>query len=407
MKFYSFLFFFFGTLSVSFTQSNTPAVKNQQELKSAPPVQNNSLEIKSIESQPVEKENTSSDKEESQELEKKKSTTRSVADAQVATQLQQQFSQVHQKAITQNFSRSPGAVEQQEMNRVVLYYEKYAPTSFEYHFFKYVSGNYNVGEVKHLNEAERLKPKNSDVLVQKAAYSLIVADSANVRHYLSKLVDVSKLDADALNYAKQVVNSLPENGVLFTHGFDDGFGSFYWREVKQERPDIRVLSLDFMQSKAYRDSLSEIGFLFPARESIDVDFFKEFCELNSEFNLFISMTFPKPYLAAVQPKLIVCGLTFAYSNPTVSNDDTWSFTPAVAVNHNEVLWETYGKSYLQKHEFGEKGKQLAANYLPMLFLLRAHYIQLNDSKKLDQIERMIDFVAVSSNRYRQVKALRN
>lgn len=400
MKFKLVLLFLFGAFGTFFSQSNTKQKQAQEKLNASPPAQNNAPEFKSVENVEIKQSAPSPVEESRAEEEEKQTKSRVIPDAQISVQ-QHQFSNVRQRAMQQNFSRTPALSDQQEMNRVVQYFEKNAPTSFEYHFYKYVAGNYDVRLIKHLNQAEKLKPNNSDVLVQKAAYGWIVSDSVLANTYLKKLVNISKLDQDALNYDLQLLKSLPTNSVLLTHGFDDGFGSFYWNSVRKTRSDIRILSLDLMQSKVYRDSLKNWGFEFPTDHVIDVNFFQAFCRLNADQQLFVSMTFPTPYLAAIQDHISVFGLTFAYE---INQDSPHKINDVVRAN--EVLWETQLSSNLKSTTFGEKGNQLLANYLPLLFLLREHYIQTGATMKLNDIEKMIDFVGIASNRYEKVKQLR-
>lgn len=399
MKINLVLLFLLGTIASSFAQANVGEKQSQGQSNSAPATQNNTLEIKSVES-PATNQSAPASEEESLDVDKTQKKSTGVLSSQITVQ-QQQFSQVLQRTTHQNFSRTPAISDQEEMNRVVQYFAKNAPESFEYHFYKYVSGNYDVQLINHLNRAEKLRPNNSDVLVQKAAYALIVSDSILAQSYLSKLVQIGKLESDVLKYDRQLISTLPANSVLITHGFDDGFGSYYLNQVEHVRSDVRVLSLDLMQSKAYRDSLVKNGFMLPNNNTIDVDFFREFCALNSGKNLFISMTFPKPYLEVVQSDLSVYGLSFVYRFDLMNELESSSL-----VLQNERLWETQFKSSIQKQTFGEKGKQLLANYLPMLFLLREHYKQLGATLKLSEIEKMIDLVAISSNRFEKVKQLR-
>lgn len=388
-----------GTFASSFAQSSTKEKQAQEQLNGAPPAQNNSFEIKSAES-PAINQSAPLPVEESLDVDKHQTKKSVIPTAQISVQ-QQQFSQVHQRAMHQNYSRTPALPDQEEMNRVVQFFAKNAPTSFEYHFYKYVAGNYDVRLIQHLNHAEKLKPNNSDVLVQKAAYGWIVSDSAVANTYLKKLVKISKLDQDVLNYDLHMLKSLPSNSVLLTHGFDDGFGTYYWNRVQKTRSDVRVLSLDLMQSEVYRDSLKKSGFEFPASRVIDVQFFKEFCALNANRQVFVSMTFPKPYLEAIQSDLSVHGVTFAYRM-----NQSCKLDMSEVIRTNEILWESQFKSSIQHQSFGEKGNQLLANYLPMLFLLREHYKQSGTTLKLSEVEKMIDLVAIASNRYEKVKQLR-
>jgi hypothetical protein len=54
----------------------------------------------------------------------------------------------------------------------------------------------------------------------------------------------------------------------------------------------------------------------------------------------------------------------------------------------------------------EKGRQLTANYLPMLLHLSRVYGELNEPLKKREIDLVIDKIAVVSNKKEQVKKLK-
>ena len=132
--------------------------------------------------------------------------------------------------------------------------------------------------------------------------------------YLEKLVESERLAGNVVQYAGDVLRSVPEEGILITHGFDDSYGVYYAQQNNLIRPDVTLMSLDFMQSEFYRESLKEDGYKLPKAEVIDVAYLNEFCELNADKKLSISLTTPKEYFKPMSGKLFVVGLVFEYQS---------------------------------------------------------------------------------------------
>jgi hypothetical protein len=138
------------------------------------------------------------------------------------------------------------------------------------------------------------------------------------------------------------------------------------------------------------------GYVLPKREIIDVAYLKEFCELNEQKGISISTTIPKEYLAGISDKLFVTGLVLEYKKD--ANYDNF--------NRNEELWNSKLKKTIAITVVSEKGRQLSANYLPMLLHLRHVYDQKGEVVKKKEIDEVIDQIAVQSNKYEQVKKLK-
>lgn len=378
-------------------QNNT----NNQNIKPANSNSNGTQEQESLEeiqlTSPVLKEATTKENRVKSESANKKSKTQapSAVKQESAQTLDSKFSVTKKTASTQMTSRSPSVAQQNEMDKVIDQYKATAPESFEYHYFTYAAGNYDVSLIAHLRKAQALKPKNSDVLVQLAAYNTIVGDSIEATKQLKQLVEMDKLTSEVLSYDADVLNSVPQGGYLLTHGFDDGFGTLYMKSVKKVRKDVKIISLDFMQSKFYRDSLRKAGFKMPASTTIDVSFLNEFCKKNADKKLFLSMTFPKPYFAAMADQLYVHGLVFGYGK-----------NGAAILEENEVLWNKLLKSEFIYKAQTEKGKQLTSNYLPMLFYLRSYYEMKGLKAKVAEIDKAIDRIGMQSSKFSKVNSMR-
>lgn len=292
--------------------------------------------------------------------------------------------------------RSPSPQFQQQMDDGVKTLEAHAPESFEFHFYKYLAGNYNIQLAEHLLKAEQLKPNNSDVQIQKAAYYIILSDSVNAVSYLKKIEQSTRISKEALAYAEDIVLSAPENGTLITHGFDDSYASYYIQYANKQRPDLTIVSLDFLQSDVFRDNLKKKGYVLPENKIIDVNYLKLFCELNEKKSIAISLTTPKEYLNAVSQNIFIVGLVAEYHKDLTFNN----------FYRNDYLWNEVLQKKLVNSAVTEKGRQLSANYLPMMIYLSKIYGEVKEVEKQNEVEKAIEKVAVQSNKYEQVRTLK-
>ena len=306
-----------------------------------------------------------------------------------------EFSSSKGEASSQRSQRSPTEDQQVQMNETVAYFESFAPESFEYHYFKYVAGNYTIGLVDHLFKAEKLKPNNADVQIQLASYYIITGDRLNSVKYLAKLKAIDRISDVSLKYAKDVLLSVPENGVLITHGFDDTYACEYLQLLDNQRTDVTIISLDFLQSREYAKKLKEKGFNVSESTVIDVTYFTALCNQNEAKKISISLTTPKEYFKSIQTNLFVVGLVFEYHSNQFNN-----------YYKNDYLWNEVLEKSLVYSALNEKGKEISSNYLPMLLQLRTFYIQNDEVEKLKEIEIALDKVSVQSKKYDKVQKLK-
>lgn len=298
---------------------------------------------------------------------------------------------------TQNRTqRSPSPQFQQQMDDGVKTLEVYAPESFEFHFYKYIAGNYNVQLADHLSKAEQLKPNNSDVQIQKAALYIILSDSLNAIDYLKKIEQTSRISKEALAYAEDIVLSAPDNGTLITHGFDDSYAAYYMQFAKNQRKDLTIISLDFLQSEAYKENLKKKGYVLPENKIIDVNYLKSFCELNQSKSISISLTTPKEYLSVVSQNIFIVGLVAEYHKDVTFNN----------FYRNDYLWNEILQKKLVNSAVTEKGRLLSSNYLPMMLFLSKIYGEMKETEKQKEVDKAIEKVAVQCNKYEQVQTVK-
>lgn len=315
----------------------------------------------------------------------------------VSTRAAENFAVTKSQASNSRTQRSPSKEYQNLMESSVKELERTAPESFEYHFYKYQSGNYNTELGEHLNKAEELRPNNSDVQVQKVAYSIILSDTTSAKMYLEKLEKSDRLTDEVIMYTEDLLLSVPEKGALITHGLDDTYGAYYNQINNDVRNDVMVVSLDMMQSPQMREKLKQKGFNVPESPLVDVNYMKTLCETNKDKNLSISMTVPKEYLTEIKRNLYVEGLTFKYSD--IMNYNNFF--------RNDYLWSEVLTLKLAEQAKTDKGKQLTSNYLPMLLQLSKFYGEANEKDKKKKVDDESEKVSVQCNKYEQVKKIKS
>ncbi len=293
-----------------------------------------------------------------------------------------------------NSRKSPTYEQALKMENIVNQYENFNNQSFEFNYFNYIAGNYNVDKVDYLKKAEAIKPQNTDVQIQLAAYYFIKDISDSSALYLQKLVDVNRIDSTALIYAQDLLTSVSQDGYLFTHGFDDSYACAYLQKVENYRNDVTLLPYEFFQSSHFVNRFKNLEILNYENQIVDNEYLKNIVVNNKNKKIHISISFPKEYFYLFQENIYTKGLTFVLDN-----------------NENELIadnlnfYQTISKELIN-NAISEKAKRYSLNYLPVLFYLKDYFESNQDKLAIEEIDKMINQIAVQSNKYNQIKKLK-
>jgi hypothetical protein len=371
------------------SNSNSNSISIPAEEESTPMEKEKSIEQNNFQNKPASK----------KELQGKDAVTQpKVSTSESSLQLvTTSFSSTKQLASNQRFQRSPSFEQQVQMDNLVQVLEKSSPESFEYHYFKFVAGNYSVALVEHLKKAELLRPTNPDVHIQFVAYYWCMNEKRKALPYLEKLMGSGRLNWSILNYSKDLLRSVPSQGTLVTHGMEDSYACLYLQISEGIRTDVNLISLELLQSEAVQKQLIVSGFNLPQNHTIDVAYLNEFCLQNNTRNIALSMTIPKEYLLPIQENLFVTGLVFEYKSDLSYQNSA----------RNEYLWNYEFIKLIIMDASNEKERQLTANYLPMLLILRNTYMLTNETEKLALVEEVLTQVAVQSRKQEQIQKMKS
>ena len=306
--------------------------------------------------------------------------TKDLRETDKTVQVFSAFSLVRQNSKFNKFQRTPLPAEQSEMDAKVKQLELISPNSWEYHLAYFAAGNYNLDRSQALEKAYQLNPENLEVQKQYVSLKYMEGDTLSAQNMLSTMSLNELISLEVERYTSDVLTSCSMNSTLITHGFEDTYGTLFNQFSHQQRMDVNVVSLDFLQSPQYRITLEEKGYVLPKTTKIDVGYLSQFCYLNADKELFLSVTIPRTYFEPISKKLFPVGVTFQYANAPA--DDL--------PDRQENMW------FYQLNKFGltegEDRSKFAMNYIPLLLYLEQKYIQEGNEVLLLQVRDSMDFI---------------
>jgi hypothetical protein len=231
-----------------------------------------------------------------------------------------------------------------------------------------------------IEQAFQMNPENVEVQKQFASYKYMNGDTLGTESILSLMSVNDVISLEVESYTSDVLTSCTMNSTLITHGFEDTYGTFLNQFSHQQRMDVKVVSLDFLQSPQYRKELEGLGYVLPKSTKIDVAYLGQFCTLNSDKELFLSVTIPRNYFEPISKKLYPVGLTFQYTDNPAED---------LPIRQENFWFEQFNKYGLTEDQ--ERSK-FAMNYIPLLLYLEQKYEKEGNEVLLLQIRESMDYI---------------
>ena len=370
MKYKTLIFSFLFLFSALSQSGNTNSVESSKE-NSKKSIQRSDIELQEKSIQRIESKNV-------------------IQFNTVAMNLQTEINQLMQL----NTRKTPTILEQNKLETQLAQLKILNNKSFEYYLFYYQVGNYDFSRIKSLKKAEKLKPYAAGVLKDLSAYYFIKNQPNQLDKYLHKMNSMKLFSSASLEYAQDVLESLPSNTILITHGDNDTYPLLIKQEVNNIRKDVQIISLDHLQSEEFRKKLKKQGLMMPNSSVIDTQYLNSLLRLNSFKSILVSGSVPRAYLnqAINSPK--VTGLAFSVTSKKGSK----GFNLKQYYKLKERI-----SAYLEN----DAQSSLLENYLPFLFEVRNQLITDNRKMELQEIEQMIREIGRKTKQIKKVNTLLN
>ena len=282
----------------------------------------------------------------------------------LAKQYQNLFMKTRDEAIDKSTKQITTA-KQAELDVMVSEMEEQVPTSAEFHYVKYVNGNYDVSKVDHLHKAYQLSDNKTELYDDYIAYYELTQNESKKTEFCSKLYKSKSVPVGVMDYNYNVLMSLEKNSVLFVNGSDDTYPIWIHQNVKNVRKDVTILNVDLLGVDAYRDKkLKALGVTSKVSYNSDrIGFIKSIAKENPSKPIYFALTLTPDAIQGVKEHLFLTGLALKYSPKAIDN------IPLLKKN-----WEnSFQVASLDKAQTNSLVKKMNNNYILPLMLLSMSY----------------------------------
>jgi hypothetical protein len=280
----------------------------------------------------------------------------------------------------QRTQRTYSSSQQTELENLLREVAMDPAATYESLFFYYANGQYDLSRATALLKAYEMNPNDNQIKKEMVIYNFLTNKSDEFRTGLINLFNSNVYPPAVKDYGTDLVNSVGQNGILVTHGTEDSFSALYAQRVLRKREDVRIICLDWLNSPQFRSQLEAQQIRLPKSNFIDINYLKEFCVLNAEKNVSLSLTIPREYFSHILNQLYISGLVFDYMQVPTDN--------SVA---NESLWRTV----LNKKLLETRNHDLVLNYIPMMMQISRFYENQYETASKLEMDAQIDQILKS------------
>jgi hypothetical protein len=282
----------------------------------------------------------------------------------LAKQYQSLFLKSRDAAIDKN-TKQINTTEQAKLDVMVGEMEEQVPASAEFHYVKYVNGNYDVTKVDHLHKAYQLSDNKTALYDDYIAYYELTQNESKKTEFCSKLYKSNSVPTGVMDYNYNVLMSLEKNSILFVNGSNDTYPIWMHQNVLNVRKDVTILNVDLLGVDAYRDKkLKTLGVSTKVNYNADrIGFIKSIAKENPTKPIYFALTLTPEAIKGVKEHLFLTGLALKYSPKSIDN------IPLLKKN-----WEnSFQVASLDKAHTNSLVKKMNNNYILPLMLLSMSY----------------------------------
>lgn len=164
-----------------------------------------------------------------------------------------------------------------------------------------------------IEEAVAIYPNNLLVREQ-MVNNCIVKKSAELERHLKKEYDLAAFSESEISYARNLLTSVEEHGLLILNAEEDAHPLWYLQYVLKERPDVQTVLLDLLQNESYAKEVASSNGISP-NELIGKARSKQLETLlkKSTTPSHLALTTSKTSIQLLAKNLYVVGLCFRYT----------------------------------------------------------------------------------------------
>ncbi len=281
---------------------------------------------------------------------------------------------------------------------IVSLMEKYIPDSFTFNYVAYSIQGIDPSKGKYLAKAYETNPRFEGINSAMVTYAVSILDNHLRKKVNKNWYPLNELSPGLINYGYNVLMSVEPNSILLTQHDNDSYPVWMLQDVKNIRPDVLVINIDFLRLESYRRSIfNQLGIKpleLQASENYESDWEKILHHILSGYQnnrpLFIAMTVTPDYYKSFSHKMSISGLTYRF---LTRQDDLIQYNKDL-IEHSFLL--DYVKVNLLPDSNQEHVNKQNINYLKCFKLVFDYYRSPGDEIRANEIKRLATIVSHNS-----------
>lgn len=269
----------------------------------------------------------------------------------------------------------PGKRNQSELNTIIGRMSNAVPSSYAFNYCNYVNGNKSDESFAYLKNAIALRPNDKELWDDMLCNAVLSENTNEIKSWVKKMNDARLFTWGEVEYNRNTLNSVEQNGVLLTNGNVDTT-PLYMLQSEGFRTDVIIVCLDWIGSARYLHLLEAKLKVSPGVIKLNdaQATYNAVMNLGKKRAVYTALTVPKSLMSSYISQLYCTGLALKYSETPINNLSSLVYN-----------WE----SLFQKN-YWSSSDALTRNYLLPAQLLLSYYNASGAKDKSAELQKLIE-----------------